>query len=248
MTSHSLCCFVLGSGIMAASALTAHADTVFRDTFRDGDAQDGVPVTWTLRPGEQLAVDSGKLVISDSDGFSLAAVRDLSLADTSIRTRLRIAAGDAIGVTARWNPGGSSSGYYGYVLASGAAGIGVANTSDILDSIPSSGVQPSQEDVMMQLDVIDGQIGLWVWPVEEAMPADPLATATATIGSLATGDIYVWVGFADLRNQPVDGIFSFVHVADMHIPEPSTLVLAGLSCVGLIALRWVPGNLLRFRV
>lgn len=214
---HSVLCLMC---LVFGQSDPAFANTVFFDSFRDGDAQDGMPVTWNPSPGDDLLVVGGNLVVSDSDTFAFADVNDLDLANTSMRTRLRLGNGTTIGIAARWNPSivpsGQPSGYAGYVTSGGEVGIGLDNTMEVLSST-SSGLRPTQEEIAMQFDVIDDQISLWAWPADEAMPADPLVTATATIDSLATGDVFVWSWF--MGGSQVEGVFSFVHVADTHIPN-----------------------------
>ena len=64
--------------ILASFALQASAATVFNDNFSDGDAQDGMPVTWTEATSGDYDATSGDYVFTPTttDEFMISAVVD----------------------------------------------------------------------------------------------------------------------------------------------------------------------------
>ena len=56
------------------------------------------------------------------------------------------------------------------------------------------------------------------------MPSDPTVTVTNSI--MTAGDMATYVVSS---GGPVQSVLRFVHVADTHIPEPSTLLLCLLA-------------------
>jgi hypothetical protein len=230
----ALCIFV-GCVIAATSVYGA---TVFYDDFSDGDLQDGDPVTWVpdTEPDDVIAVVDGDLVISAAGsvgGSGRASTVGLNLENASIRTQVRLIEGNVFGVGARWNPSfpsNSARGYFGYVDAEGEVGLGVNGSGEFLGWVMTD-LQPLQEDIMMQLDVIGSQISIWAWRTNEEMPSHPIVTRADS--RLTAGNIDTFVARFPPNSEPVEGVVRFVHVADTHIPEPSTLLLA-LVALGVV--------------
>jgi hypothetical protein len=202
-------------GFMFATA-GVHGGTVFYDDFSDGDPQDADPVTWLPDTGDNstITADGGDLVITDT-GWGRANVLGLDLRDTSIRTRIRLVDGDAVGLMTRWDPDlpedGTVRNYYGWIAFQGEVGIGLGGPATDLRFVDTD-LRPTQEDIMLQLDAIGSQISLWAWRPDEAMPSDPTVTVTNSI--LTAGDMATYVVSS---GGPVQSVLRFVHVADAHI-------------------------------
>ena len=77
--------------ILASFGLQASAATVFNDNFSDGDAQDGMPVTWTEATSGDYDATSGDYVLTPAttDEFMSSTVVDEVLTNVSIRTQVR---------------------------------------------------------------------------------------------------------------------------------------------------------------
>jgi hypothetical protein len=82
-------------------------------------------------------------------------------------------------------------------------------------------LQIAEEDVLLQFDAIGDQLSAWVWGIDEEMPRQPLLTATYRELSESAVTIFV--------NGGSSGYFRFIHVADIHIPEPSAVLLAAIA-------------------
>jgi PEP-CTERM motif len=93
---------------------------------------------------------------------------------------------------------------------------------------------PVQQDVMLQFDAFGDKLSLWAWPVGEPMPIEPNVVAfdntyaEGPVGLISPGMVGVSSGSTTFR---------FVHVANTHIPEPSTFVLMILGVCGLLYAR-----------
>jgi hypothetical protein len=87
------------------------------------------------------------------------------------------------------------------------------------------------EDAVLQLDIIDNELKLWVWKAGDPMPDQPQLTATDNTYSEGTMRIV-----NDAENLNI-GTFRYAHVADSHMPEPSTLLLAMFGMAGTCCYR-----------
>ena len=218
-------CFAAPSIVIAAFTLAvpSHAGTIFYDDFEDGDHLDGSPVSWDFTDGdpddEEMVVD-GSLVLTSTGIETLYSVNwagvDLDLADVSIRAQGR--AGhpiDVIAVNARGNPVTEEAYYVRVGHAEGwdtpVLGVSVSPASIW---IPTD-LDPYQEDVVLQLDVFGNQISAWAWRPGEDMPDAPLIATTDN--SFTSGGVSLSVWNNPLVDEPVEAIFRYVHVADVHI-------------------------------
>jgi hypothetical protein len=196
---------------------------LFIDHFDiDGNlfARDRMPVRWI----NGIAQD-GDIVLSDT-GFATSTVRDLDIADVSVRTVFQLVDGATIGMGARYGPGRSDFGYLRIDSVDGSVDAGITSAGpDGLTDLANVEVpfDPRQEDIAMQLDIFSDIVQLWVWPADGTMPVEPLLEATAS--RLEPGSVRLFVGGEDRREpNPQDvgtGRFRYVHVADSHIPELS---------------------------
>jgi len=240
--------------ILASMALQASADTVFFDDFSDGSvtndtllASDGTPVRWTENTSGDFDATSGDYVLTaTTNGDAMfSTVVDITLEDFSIRTQVRSSAvGGAAFVLARVQDflGDSSNGAYfggiryspnnGTKLLLGRADGGGNNTFFGVRQLLPFDVRI--EDAILQLDVIGNQLKLWGWKAGDPMPDQPQLTATDNTYSEGTMRI------SNDDNNPENlniATFRYVHVADSHIPEPTTLLLAMLGTAGTCCYR-----------
>ena len=206
---------------------------LFCDDFSDGNPRDGDPVTW-VSGASMVAVDES-LVIS-GQGFLYADVNGIFLDDSSLRTQANLSAGRFLGVSVR--EVNNSANYFGYVdQVDMVAAIGIGGDDAVIfDSVPFE--FDMTNDVMLQLDAIGNQISFWAWSPDEAMPKDPLVTASDD--TLRSGEIYVWASNTDINGVslgPASSEFRFVSVAGAHIPEPSSVLLMFLGMGYMFACR-----------
>ena len=206
----------------AWSPATVHAATIFFDDFEDGDHLDGSPVSWDLAgpdPDDEEMVVDGSLVITSGGinrGLNWAGV-DIDLPNVSIRSQGRVGhPDDVFSVGARGNVA-TQGNYYARVgrwvgWPTGAVGLGGLDVPEIV--IPTD-LQPYEEDVVLQLDVFGNQLSVWAWRPGEDMPDAPLITAIDNRRSSGIASVAVWNN--PWIEEPVEGIYRYVHVADVHI-------------------------------
>jgi hypothetical protein len=232
-------------------ASQASAATVFYDDFSDGSVindvpvdRDGNPVRWTEQPNSgDFDATSGDYVLTATTNDRMSSeVVDITLTDISIRTQVRTSADDTgVFVSARVQEPlgfpGSSETYFGGIgdnANTGGTSIFLGR-SDGPGDFMFFGVSPvlpfdvRTEDGVLQLDVIGNELKLWGWKAGDPMPDQPQLTATDSKYSEGTMRI------SNNADNPNISTFRYVHVADMHIPEPSALALTVLGLLGLIA-------------
>jgi hypothetical protein len=250
MTSHYplgrivVCCVVA-----LACAFPASGDTIFRDTFNDGNAEDGVPIAWEpvvpAFPGDYDASSGDFLLIPPPGGaqadFMAAMVRDVVVSDMSVRARVtRLQdppmATSWVGILGRVtpvDPGRAGDEYAGY-----EAHIGASGDLDLVryDSDSPGGVtldsktvpfDVKEEDVLLQFDAFGNSLRVWAWRPGDMMPPNPqidIVDATYASGAIV-------VSSTDGPNDDSIGVFRFVHVADTHIPASE---LADVNLDGVV--------------
>ena len=209
----TLACCVLTLMICAQAA---SADTIFFDDFNDGNAGDGMPVTWV--PG------SGTWDASSGDYVATGSLPRVSrvpahvLGDTSARTQARVVGNVAANLAVRrpgvnqrlrWcNPTGRKydnrqSWRFRCPVALGSA------------VVPFN---PVQQDVMLQFDAFGDKLSLWAWPVGGPLPIEPQVVAFDN--TYAEGPVGLISSSA--AALPSDStIYRFIHVADTHSLFPS---------------------------
>jgi RNA polymerase sigma factor (sigma-70 family) len=243
----------LAPGIVPGLMGTASAATVFFDDFEDGSATDGSPVAWQAATGRYPATTFSvlqgdlHLTVSQSNtSGSMFVPLPQALADASIQAVVRLEGGgnDYAGVFARADNNGVS--HTLEIEADGDVFLGIAVSGVGMGTFTqvATDLRPTQEDVILRLDAIGNTMRAWVWRAGEAMPQEPLLTATDTANQVPTGVPGVFYG-ASIPPEPTLGtaIFRSVLVADMPIPEPSSLALGSLGAVALaiLAFRSRPG-------
>ena len=225
----TIACCVLTSMICAQAA---SADTIFFDDFNDGNAGDGMPVTWVPGSGTWNA-SSGDYVATGSLPSRVSRVSDRVFGDISARTQARVVGNVGAALAVRQG----NQGYAGTIRPNGSMAIARLDAPDSPILLGSAVVpfNPVQQDVMLQFDAFGDKLSLWAWPVGQPMPNEPQVVAFDN--TYAEGPVgLVSAGFAGV---PTDSTtFRFVHVADTHIiPEPSTFVLMSLGGCGLLYAR-----------
>jgi hypothetical protein len=210
----------------------ASAETIFFDNFNDGNAGDGMPVTWSPGPGTWDA-SSGDYVATGSSP-RVSRVPDHVLGDTSARTQVRVTG--TIGAALAVRRPSPIVGYAGEIRANGTMGIARLDGAPTPVILGTAAVpfNPVDQDILLQFDAFGDKLSLWAWPVGESMPDEPQVVAfDATYPEGPAGLIS-----AAFVSSPTDSTtFRFVHVANTHIPEPSTLVLMSLGICGLLYAR-----------
>ena len=89
------------------------------------------------------------------------------------------------------------------------------------------------DDAVLQLDVIGIKLKLWGWKAGDPMPDQPQLTAIDIDNTYSEGTMRI---VNDAENSNI-ATFRYVHVADSHIPEPTTLLLAMLGMAGTCCYR-----------
>ena len=210
-------------------AQAASADTIFFEDFNDGNAQDGMPVTWAPGPGTWDASSGDYIATGSSPRVSLVPAHVLG--DTSARTQVRVTG--TIGAALAVRRPTPLNGYAGEIRANGTMAIARLDGAPLPVLLGSAVVpfNPVQQDVMLQFDAFGDKLSLWAWPVGESMPVEPQVVAFDNTYPEGPAGL-ISAAFAA---APTDSTtFRFVHVADTHIPEPSTFVLMSLG--GLVLL------------
>ncbi len=221
----TIACCVLTSAI---SAQAASAATIFFDNFNDRNAGDGMPVTWSPDLGTWDA-SSGDYVATGSVP-RISRVPTHVLGDTSVRAQVRVVGNiNAVLGVRRLMP---RVGYAGDLRADGTVAIARVDGADPVNLrtavLPFN---PVAQDIMLQFDAFGDKLSLWAWPVGQPMPALPQLVAFD--GTYAEGP--AGLVSAGSAGGPLDSTtFRFVHVANTHIPEPSTCVLLSLGGCGLL--------------
>jgi hypothetical protein len=245
-STNRICSALTLTVLFGSIAIQASAATVFFDDFSDGDAQDGMPVTWTEAIGGDYDATSGDYVLTATPGGGvMLSTVDITLTDFSIRTQVRTSSEfGSVFVLARVKEPlvfPSTGGYFGgldYNPNFGGTRL-ILGRSDGLSDFEFFGGFPvlqfdmTKEDAVLQLDVIGNELKLWVWKAGDPMPDQPQLTATDNTYSEGTMRIV-----NDSENLNI-GTFRYVHVADSHIPipEPTTLLLAMFGMAGTCCYR-----------
>ncbi len=225
----TVACCVLAWMICARAASAA---TIFFDDFNDGNAGDGMPVTWVPGVGTWNA-SSGDYVATGSIPTRVSRVPDHVLGDTSARTQVRVVGkvGAALGVRRTM----TSVGYAGEIRADGSMVIArVDGGAPVALGTAAVAFNPVQQDVMLQFDAFGDKLSLWAWPVGNQMPDQPQIVVFD--GTYAEGPVgLISAGFAGVPSDSTT--FRYVEAANTHIPEPSTNVLLSLGGFGLLYAR-----------
>ena len=212
--------------LLLAICAPASADTVFFDNFSDGNAADGMPVTWDPLAGFPGTFDasSGDFVLTPSNRAIVATVPALVLGDVSIRSQVRVldqpTSGGGVELIAR----GNITAVTGYLAGLNNQGVLYIRQTGVTDPLAraETDLRLFDEDIVMQFDAFGSSLSLWAWPADESMPAAPLLTATNI--SYPQGVIGIDYFATEAVPSLGSGIFRYVHVADTPIVDPVLLL------------------------
>jgi hypothetical protein len=123
----SLCVMLL---FVLAGTEDSYGQVPFNDVFSDGNAQDGMPVTWIFDEGGMsfgslIEVQDGDLIIENSGFGAGAGPEGVVLGDISTRAQARLASGRAIGLASRRNFGEPFDTYYFELDSNGGVVLGI---------------------------------------------------------------------------------------------------------------------------
>jgi hypothetical protein len=186
---------------------------------------------------DEPPASGGSLSISVEDERSnFKSLLQPNVTDVSVRTQLRVTEGLA-GALIRWNSRQPvPNGYYGLIRADGTARLGwVGGTWPVLREV-ATGLDPSQRDVVLQLEANGNQLKLWMWPEGEPMPNLP--TLSVADDAVAWGSIALGGVSTDFPHRgPINGVFRYALVTDTLAPEPSMAALWAFGSTSMLLRR-----------
>lgn len=209
---------LFGGAVAPRMIHTAAAGTIFYDDFEDGNAMDDAPVTWVGASGyphSTLLATDGNLVVSMTQGGTAGVVGvRTTLGNTSIRAQVRLNGmeSEVAAIVAR---GDEQVGYGLEVAADGGVWLGLAGEFMLVNT----DLRPTEEDVVLQLDVIDSTLTARAWRASESMPDD--AIFIRNDDKLISGYPGVYFGGTPLQASPGTAMFRYVHVSDTPIQDPA---------------------------
>ena len=192
------------------------AATIFFDDFEDGDHLDGAPVTWSWSgpdpDDEEMVVDGSLVLVSTgiNGGYNFVGEADHVLADTSIRMQATGGTQDLVSASVRNMP--QAFGYWARVSAAGELAVGCCGERFME---VQTDLRPETEDVILQFDAFGSQLSFWAWRLGDEMPDTPQITVTD--GRRTAGVVGLSVWNWPWSDEPVEGVFRYAHVADVHI-------------------------------
>jgi len=217
----------------ALSTGASGAAIPFLDDFEDGDATDGMPVSWAIGSDgpATLEVVNGEYVVSPTNlslvVSSFVEETDVfpdNTGDVSVRTKLRLLGRvQSAGVFARGTPGGSY--FAGITDPEGRAFVGTTGGTFLLQDVSDPNLLDPSEPMFVQLDVqqVGGvnTVSVTAWQAGDTMPLSPLLSfndPTPRVGSIGV--------FVDAAS----GVLGSVAFDDYSaVPEPASATLMGLA-------------------
>jgi hypothetical protein len=205
------------------------------DDFGDGNAGDGMPVSWLVDAVAQGSynVVGGDYVATGSnanvgDEVMSSGVPSAIFGDVSIQAQAMVTGAGAFAV---WRSGVPAyHGYGGYINSEGTVGI-YRTDGDILDPatplvvLGSTNVGfTSSADVKLQFDIRGSNLSVTAWRADQPKPLLPQVRVSDS--RYTSG--YAGVAFQENANAPT-ATASFRYVQAVAIPEPSTLLAAVLA-------------------
>jgi hypothetical protein len=220
------------------------ASTVFFDDFNDGNAGDGQPVSWVPLvgnfPGTYNASSGDYLLKPAAPGGAAVSVVPQVLPNVSIRAQIRIPessdVNDNIAVAVRGNTTTLDT-YLAGIDAGGEVFIGRPNTTvGCCIRIVPTDLRPTVEDVIIQFDAFGNRLRFWAWRSGALMPSTPQIDVTDS--ALTSGIVsLIYTSETDtpvIVNTPGSALIRYVHVADTHIPEPCSFVIAAVAFAAIM--------------
>ena len=205
----------------------------FLDDFEDGDATDGIPVSWLLGTGDtaELEVVNGDYVITPDNLVNVMSsyVVETSFGpditgDVSVRTELRyLDVVESAGIFARGSADGES--FHAGIALGSQVFVGTTGGEFLITDTNLTPFEP----VVIQLDVEEAGASSFVaviaWQADDPMPDDPLLsfTAPSRIGSVGV--------FIDAHDTELGSVafreFSAALDPGAHLSLPTGVLQAG---------------------
>jgi hypothetical protein len=213
-------------GVANTLSSIAKAETIFYDSFDDGDEMDGSPVNWSPITFFNLAdyeVQGGDYILSTPGGQGVAsaavAYADISpIGNTSVRAQVRqIQGGGPISLLARLDVAALTA-YQAGIDADGTVYL-ARNDGAVFPPILAStatNLNAFAEDVVLQFDVINNELSLYAWRSGEARPNNPILSVSDNTYVSGVPGLLIGGGSAH------SAAFRYVRAADASIPEPTT--------------------------
>jgi hypothetical protein len=197
------------------------------EDFSDGNALDGMPVTWSTVPegftvGTSISIQDGNLFIENS-GSAATGPDGVILRDVSTRAQTGLLSGSAIGLSSRYNQGDPFDNYFFQLNSSGRVilGIGTPSSDEIVLDSHWTDLRPTEEDVLLQFDAIGDNLTAWAWRPGEPRPSEPVLSATDD--KIDSGQLAIYT-----IGPSAHGVFRFVQVDTQSISDSQkTLLQAG---------------------
>ena len=165
-----------------------------------------------------------------------ASLADHTFSDISARTQARMLTGNGFKLAVRATESVDSNQYFVGVASGGGIALErlVDGSWEILDIEWETGLDPLNEDVVMQIDAFGENLNAWVWRAGDPMPSAPLLTAQDS--HLAEGSVSFDIADS-LVNREVSAVVRYIQVDTKHIPEPCAAVLCLIGLLGMLTLR-----------
>ena len=178
--------------------LNVSAQEYFVDDFSDGNADDGMPVTWSPWYGSGFDASSGDYEWTPIDTNMGATVNEHIYEDVSLQTQVTLSGpnGGMVFITARGN---NQFAYYaGIRPGSGDIGIWDASKSDwnvahswdtppFLELPQSTDLDVISNDIRMQFDLLGDTLTFAAWTAGDPRPETPQIVVSAD--SFSTGSV-----------------------------------------------------------
>jgi hypothetical protein len=143
----------------------------------------------------------------------------------TFRTQAALNSADWIALTVRDAMNPITSQYVGSIFRNGDISVGSLNgglPTWAIEHLPT-GLNPVQEDVVLQIDANGDDISFWAWAPDEEIPSEPLFTYED--GRIDGG--IVTVNFGSSSNQDTSGILRFLQVDTGSISDIRPVLQAG---------------------
>jgi len=187
--------FAILSLLLASGSARAQ---MFFDDFEDGDATDGIPVSWGAPSyadaGTREVIDGSFVLTADPAGppFMDTDVEGRVYRDVSIRTQFMASAENAVGLYVRSTLSGplgtltEGQQLWSLLWGDGRLTLAMSEGADfeILEET-FLGWDPTGREVQMQLDLFDDLLTVSAWPDELDRPQSPqLSHDMSSVGNL----------------------------------------------------------------
>jgi len=216
-TRPSIQCIIMGFSfcLTTLSIVSVARGEFWFEDFTDGSSKDaGIEWTYNTDNGQEYSISSQGLLASTPTAiYGTGAVADLP-ADRpgwSIRTRGRLL--QEHGFFGAGTRGGRIQDITWNVIASGGSAT-VGNPDHPYTTLVETDLRPFEEEVIVQLDTLDGVMRMWAWRDGE-QPNEDIAPLIEEDFDLPAAAPYLWVRSDD---GPSSALFSWVAISTDHMP------------------------------